>query len=100
ADTPDNANENNVVVDTNLPASLLDGGVGTRAYATLDLLTDSTGAQIFDQSGVVATGEPGQLFDVGALDGPFETPSFLGAVSVNDDWAAGWTVGLTEPLVP
>src|SRR5690606_27854289 len=60
AEVPTNDNSDNVVVDANLPANLLEGGVGTRGYLTLDLLTDSIGAQIFDQSGTTA---PGQLFD-------------------------------------
>lgn len=100
ADVPANDNSNNVVVDTNLPAMLLDGGVGTRAYRTLDLLTDSTGAQIFDQSGTTSPGGTGQLFDVSTVAPFFETPSFLGGTSAADDWLEGWTVGLTEPLMP
>src|SRR5690606_39080514 len=67
ADVPPNGNSNSVVIDTNLPAMLLDGGVGTRAYRTLDLLTDSAGAQVFDQSGTVSPGGTGQLFDVATV---------------------------------
>ena len=100
AEVPTNDNSNNVVVDVNLPAMLLDGGVGTRAYRTLELLTDSTGAQIFDQSGTTSAGGTGQLFDVSTVSEFFETPTYLGGASVTDDWLEGWTVGLSEPLVP
>ena len=92
AGTPTNGNTNNVVIDVNLPANLLDGGVNSRGYLTLDLLTDSTGAQVFDQAA--------QLTDVAPLSGYFETPTYLGGASVDDDWLEGWTVGLTEQLVP
>src|SRR5690606_39940171 len=81
ADVPPNGNSNNVVIDTNLPAMLLDGGVGTRAYRTLDLLTDSAGAQVFDQSGTVSPGGTGQLFDVATVAPFFETPAYLGGRS-------------------
>src|SRR5690606_6788289 len=64
AQVPANDNTNNVVVGMNLPAQLLEGGVGSRGHLTLDLVTDSTGAQLFDQSGVAA---PGQLFDVAPI---------------------------------
>lgn len=86
-------NANNVVDSTNIPyAMLLDGGVGTRAYRTLDMIQDSTGAVVFDQ----AT----QLFDAGALGGIFETPGYLGGANAGDDWLAGWAVGLSDPLNP
>lgn len=90
--TPTNANSNNVVIDANLPANLLDGGVNSRGYRTLDLLTDSTGAQVFDQAA--------QLADVAPISDFFETPAYLGGASVGDDWLEGWTVGLSEQLVP
>jgi hypothetical protein len=102
AETPTNTNVNNVVESTNLPAILVDGGVGTRGYLTAALLTDSLGGQLFDQS---ATAAPGQLFDVagladGAVPGFFETPAYLGGANADDDWLAGWTVGLSDPLIP
>jgi hypothetical protein len=102
AQTPTNVNANNVIESTNLPAILVDGGVGTRGYLTAALLTDSLGGQLFDQSGTVA---PGQLFDVAGLpDGPvsgfFDTPTYLGGANAGDDWLAGWTVGLSDPLIP
>jgi hypothetical protein len=96
---PTNSNTNNVVLTgTDIPAaSLLEGGVGTRAYRTLDLLTNSAGAVAFDQST--------QLFDVatlpsGAVGGFFETPTYLGGANAGDDWLDGWTVGLDTALVP
>jgi hypothetical protein len=92
AQIPANANANNVVESTNLPANLIDGGVGTRGYLTLDLLTDSTGAQLFDQ----AT----QIYDPSGLGSIFELPAYLGGANAGDDWLSGWTVGLTDPLVP
>ena len=92
AAVPNNGNVNNVVEATNLPAGLTVGGVGTRDYRTAALLTDSMGAEIFNQ----AT----QLFDAAGLGGIFVTPTYLGGASEADDWLAGWTVGLTEDLIP
>ena len=88
-------NTNNVVVGNggNLPfTSLIVGGVGTRGYLTEAAIQDSTGAAVFDQ----AT----QLFDVGAIGGIFETPTYLGGANAGDDWLAGWAVGLSDPLNP
>lgn len=103
--TGTNRNANNVVIgpapsdNTNLPAMLLeDFGGTTRAYLTAATLADSTGAQVFDQSGVVADG--GQLFDASTLGGIFETPTYLGGAASSDDWLADWTVGLDEDLNP
>lgn len=94
ADFPTNSNTNNVVVDTALlPANLVDGGVGTRGYLTAAALTDSASTVVFDQ----AT----QLYDVAAnVGGIFETPTYLGGANAGDDWLAGWTVGLSDPLTP
>ena len=92
ATTPTNTNSDNVIVDTYLPASLIEGGVGSRGYRTLDLLTDSNGAQIFDP----AT----QLFDASALGDYFDVPTYIGGATAADDWLEGWTVGLDQPLIP
>ena len=93
AGTPTNTNTNNVVLTgSELPANLIDGGTGTRGYLTSAALTDSATNPVFDQ----AT----QLFDASMLGGIFETPTYLGGANAGDDWPAGWTVGLTEPLVP
>jgi hypothetical protein len=95
---PLNNNTNNVVLTgADIPAvSLLDGGVGTRAYRTLELIQDSIGAEVFVQ--------PDDLFDVSTLPERlpafFSAPDYLGGASVNDDWLAGWTVGLDTALVP
>ena len=91
---PTNGNTNNVVENTNLPfASLIEGGVGTRGYLTLADIQDSTGGSVFDQTT--------QLTPVGAnLGGIFTNPSYLGGASAGDDWLAGWTVGLGQPLIP
>jgi hypothetical protein len=95
AQIPLNSNANNVVESANLPANLIDGGVGTRGYLTAASLTNSLTNVIFDQSGTAA---PGQLFDVATLGSIFETPTYVGAANAGDDWLAGWTVGLTGPL--
>jgi hypothetical protein len=92
AATPANTNTNNVVEETNLPASLVEGGVGTRGYLTSELLTDSLGGVLFDQTT--------QLFPASDLGGIFEDPSYLGGANAGDDWLDGWTVGLTDPLMP
>ena len=87
-----NANSNNVVVD-DLPMSmLLDGGVGARGYRTLDLIQDMSGDAVFNQSA--------DLFDVSELGGIFRTPTYLGGANAEDDWLAGWAVGLDAPLTP
>lgn len=89
AATPTNTNVNNVVVNANLPATLVEGGVGSRGYRTLDLLTDSIGGQLSVP-----------LFDVAGLGGIFETPTYLGGANAGDDWLADWAVGFDSPLVP
>ena len=87
------ARTNNVVEDTNLPFnSLITGGVGTRGYLTEAAIQDSTGGDVFDQST--------QLFDAATLDSFFDTPTYLGGANAGDDWLAGWTVGLSDPLDP
>ncbi len=86
-------NSNNVVEGANLPAmSLIVGGVSTRGYLTEASLTDSAGTVLFDQGT--------QLTDVSALGGIFAAPSYLGGANEGDDWLAGWTVGLSDPLNP
>jgi hypothetical protein len=98
ADTPANGNTNNVVVTgADIPGAVVDGGVGTRGYLTAASLEDINLTVVFDQSDVMA---PGQLFDVAALGSIFETPAYLGGANAGDDWLAGWTVGLSDPLVP
>jgi hypothetical protein len=86
-------NANNVVVTGgDLPGAVVDGGVGTRGYLTSATLEDVGGNPVFDQ----AT----QLFDASTLGGIFEAPTYLGGANAGDDWLAGWTVGLSDPLVP
>jgi len=86
-------NADNVVIDpTLLPASLVDGGVGTRGYLTSSTLTDSASTAVFDQTT--------QLYDVSALGSIFENPAYLGGANAGDDWLAGWAVGLTAALDP
>ena len=70
-------------------AMLLDGGVGSRGYLTLDSIQDSTGAEVSVD-----------LFDAASLGGIFKTPTYLGGAGTNDDWLAGWTVGLEGQLNP
>ena len=87
------SNTNNVLDNVNIEfTSLITGGTNTRGYLTADTITDSTSAVVFDQSS--------DLFDVSSADSYFETPTYLGAASSSDDWLAGWTVGLAEPLDP
>ena len=99
AETPLNNNTNNVVLTgADIPASsLIEGGTGTRGYRTAELILDGSGAVVFDQ----AT----DLFDVstlpdGAIPGFFSEPTYLGGATADDDWLAGWTVGLDAALVP
>jgi hypothetical protein len=98
---PPNTNANNVIVMgapniagtlVGIPGVVVVGGTGTRGYLTAANLVDSGGTTVFNQ----AT----QLFNVGALGSIFETPTYLGGASAADDWAAGWTVGLTGALTP
>lgn len=87
------ANTNNVFDNVNIEfTSLITGGTATRGYLTADTITDSTSTVVFDQ----AT----DLFDVSAVDSYFEAPTYLGGASGADDWLAGWTVGLSDPLDP
>lgn len=94
AETPANANTNNVIITgADIPAqSLIVDGVGTRDYRTAATITDATGVVIFDQ----AT----QLTDVSAVDAYFEAPTYLGGATAGDDWLDSWTVGLSAPLNP
>jgi hypothetical protein len=94
ADTPANANTNNVIITgADIPAqSLIVDGVGTRDYRTAATITDANGVVIFDQ----AT----QLTDVSAIDAYFTAPTYLGGATASDDWLNGWTVGLSAPLNP
>ena len=93
AQIPTNANTNNVVVNTNLPGVVVDGGVGTRGYLTAASLVDSQGTVVFDQAA---------LFDVTTLPDSafFEAPTYLGGANAGDNWLDGWTIGLGLPLTP
>lgn len=86
-------NTNNVVESTLLPAPVLDTSTGERAYLTAASLTDSQGTVLFDQAAQLATAEQG-------LPDGFEDPSYLGGANAEDDWLAGWVVGLDLPLTP
>lgn len=84
-----NNNANNHVID-NLPmVMLLDGGVGSRGYRTLNSIQDSTGGAV-----------TAPLFDASSLGSIFRNPTYLGGASTADDWLDGWAVGLDTPLVP
>jgi len=89
ADIPTNTNANNVVIGSLPAVMLIDGGPGTRGYLTTDLIEDSAGAVVFDQATQLTTGLAG-----------FDDATYLGAANAGDDWPAGWTVGLSLPLVP
>jgi hypothetical protein len=100
-------NSNNVVDETNIPwNSLLVGGTGTRAYLTAPEITDSTGSVVFDQATQLCLFDAacplGDLDGDGAPDpsGVIEAPSYLGGANEDDDWLAGWTVGLDLDLNP
>ena len=86
---PTNSNANNVIESTNLPAMLVDGGVGTRGYLTSSDLMDSNGGVIFDQST--------QLFDVSALGGISRRPPIWAAQT---QVMTGWLVGPLVCLIP
>ena len=92
AQIPVNGNSNNVVESGNLPANILEGGVGTRAYLTADVLTNSQSNVLFDQTT--------QLYTTLPASAVFEAPAYLGGASAADDWLAGWTVGFDAPLAP
>ncbi len=96
ADIPTNSNQNNVVIDTNLPAvMLIDGGVGTRGYLTTADVQDSTGAVVFDQATQLTTSA-----STPPLPAVFEDPTYLGGANAGDDWLDGWTVGFDAALNP
>lgn len=100
-------NTNNVVVDGSvagtLPVTVLEGlASNPRAYITASAFTDGNAGAIsipvFDvtalQDSFVAAAAPA-LGDSG--DSSFFTEvDFIGAVSADNDWTAGWTVGLAE----
>lgn len=98
AQTPNNANTNNVVYTAGeLPADvggpiLVDAGANARDHLTADSIEDGAGNVKFDQST--------QLFDVSTLGSIFETSTYLGGANAGDNWLDGWTVGLDMPLNP
>lgn len=100
-------NTNNVIVDTavagSLPVTVLEGlAINPRAYITAAAFTDGNDMDItvpvFDvtalQDSFVAAAAPA-LGDEGDSSF-FEAVDFIGAVSADNDWTAGWTVGLEE----
>lgn len=100
-------NTNNIIIDGSatgtLPATILEGlATNPRAYITAAAFTDGNDAAItipvFDvtavQDSFVAAASPA-LGDSGDSSF-FEEVDFIGAVSADNDWTAGWTVGLAE----
>ncbi len=83
-------NADNFADETNIPWTLITGVPGSRGYLTEATIMDGTGAMVTVP-----------LYDVeGNVGGIFETPTYLGGASAADDWLAGWTVGLSDPLNP
>lgn len=98
-------NTNNVILDENttgaLPAVVIEGlDSNPRAYITAASMTDGNGGAInvpvydvtmlentFDAAAAPALGDSG-------TSNFFEAVDFIGAVSADNDWVAGWTVGL------
>ena len=100
-------NTNNVVIDGSdtgtLPATVLEGlATNPRAYITSAALANGNDAAItipvFDvtalEDSFVAAAAPA-LGEEGDSSF-FEEVDFIGAVSADNDWTAGWTVGLSE----
>lgn len=100
-------NANNVVIDGTeagaLPVTAIEGlSSNPRAYVTATTLTDGNTMAIdipvfdvsaleddFDAAAEPALGSSGD-------SSFFEEVDFIGAVSADNDWTAGWTVGLSE----
>lgn len=101
------ANTNNVIVDSavtgGLPVTVLEGlGSNPRAYITAAAFADGNASVIdipaFDVSRLADTFTPNAAPALGASGDSsfFENVDYIGAVSADDDWTAGWTVGLSE----
>lgn len=98
-------NTNNVILDENtvgaLPAVVIEGlSTNPRAYLTASSMMDGNSNPInvpaydvtmlqnqFDAGAAPALGDSG-------TSSFFEPVDFIGAVSADNDWVAGWTVGL------
>ncbi|WP_339900136.1 hypothetical protein [uncultured Gilvimarinus sp.] len=98
-------NTNNVILDENtagaLPATVIDGlDSNPRAYITAASMTDGNGGAInvdvYDVTMLENSFEAGAAPAVGSAGTSsfFEAVDFIGAVSADNDWVAGWTVGL------
>ncbi|MCP8899848.1 hypothetical protein [Gilvimarinus xylanilyticus] len=98
-------NTNNVIVDENvtggLPAVVIEGlDSNPRAYITAASMTDGNGAAIdvdvYDVTMLEDNFEAGAAPAVGdsGASSFFDAVDFIGAVSADNDWVAGWTVGL------
>lgn len=101
------SNSNNIIIDGteagSLPVVALDGlESNPRAYVTATALADGNTMEIavpvfdvtalqdaFDAAAVPALGSAGD-------SSFFEAVDFIGAVSADNDWTAGWAVGLAE----
>ena len=94
---------NNVVIDSTvtggLPAVVIaDLATNPRAYITAAAMTDGNAAAItvpvFDVTTLSATPST-TTAPVAGSNSFFDEVDFIGAVSADDDWVAGWTVGMT-----
>ncbi len=91
----------NVVIDTNLPATVLEGlDTNPRAYITAAAFADSTTAavnvNVFDVTTLNDTFAADAAPAVGSSGDSsfFEAVNYIGAVDASDDWVSAWVIGL------
>lgn len=98
-------NTDNVIVSdpTALPVTIIEGlASNPRAYITAaafaDANTTAIDIPVFDVTRLSDTFAADAVPALGASGDSsfFEAVDFIGAVSANNDWTAGWTVGLSE----
>src|SRR5690606_13940817 len=100
-------NANNIVVDGSetgsLPVTILDGlATNPRAYITAAAFANGNTTAIvipaFDVTQLEDDFEANAMPAMGASGSSsfFEAVDFIGAVSADNDWTAGWTEGLSE----
>lgn len=100
-------NANNVVVNGSeagsLPVTILEGlATNPRAYVTAAAFADGNTTAInipvFDVTQLEDDFEADAMPAIGSSGSSsfFEEVDFIGAVSADEDWTAGWTVGLSE----
>lgn len=101
------ASNNNAVIDTTvagaLPATVLQGlSTNKRAYITAPAMSDGTTAPIsipvFDVTRLDDDFDANEVPQLGSSGSSsfFTAVNFIGAVSADNDWTEGWTVGLND----